>query len=1558
MVFPRAPWYFEDSFPHSWELDPTEGPDRVRKRLRRCFLNLSPKFLRTAARSLERKQVLGFFHHSPASDSSLLIERLQSNEKIIHVAPCVIITPSADVSGELLLGQQCLYFVGDSLKTQVDAESDPKLNATGESTLSQHVKELFSQAWPYTNIKEVLQRRYLLQECAIEIFLLSGITFLLTFESKEVRACLHSVVPLFDTTIVSQVVETIWSHLALLYPPASHPSPTSAWRDHQLTNFQYLTQLNSLAGRSFNDIMQYPVFPFVLADYHSSQLDLSSPEVYRVLSANVPVQTKERERRFKANYEDMVNDPGLNPFSGHPYHFSSLYSNSGLVLQYLIRTLPFTYKFLKFQGHDNHDNNFDLPDRSFHSVELSWRVATRDSNSDVKEMIPEFFYFPEFLVNYNGLELGVCQNGVQVDDVELPPWCHGNARIFTLVLRQALESSLVTNNLHHWVDLIFGYKQTGKAAVAALNVYHPLVRAKPDTWMDEKNETQDAEEYTAEGENNPAVSTPKIEPPPPSAELPAVLARLAACLSALQTTSDRVTHRTEIEVQSFDGTYPAAQFFRTYDQKTDWDGLTNTEKVLRLPRYLNNKPLEHFRRLRMETQHYIQVRQTFLDLYPETNEATYAQYFSMKLAGQPNLEEYYRNKTALGLQLGLPQEVILETLTEGLPPSDQRLVRIVPPENLGAWFRLVQRIRGSGAPSPRHPDEHAPPLLGPYAPVRPSPRTVPTRSTPPTDCRFCGGLHWHSECRLRQAPQLPRASGDARAARSAQLAEQRPRAQPHHQASRAQATGITKGAPDQQPAGPNGPPSPYTQTSPFHTPFHVPHTPPIITRTPPELTEHVNTYPVLTTARRIAHERTQAKHLKDKHAYDQQHKTPHFEPGDLVLVKVYHHPNTGKLAPYFTGPYEILEIISPNVVRINRPNQPLNRNTDTVHVNKLQYYNENIRYIAPPTLIPHPAKPQSRTLPPLFEHLTPDLFTVERFAPTIGNCTTTTPVDPQCNIIAQRDIPQPAISRPTHITKVKTPIPTVRADPKPIPLQARFFRNVKTFPLFHLLYLINLFILPTVLLPMATLLYVSVYTLQPNRLFQLQEALFEITIAVVELIHRTIGIILPELWTILVHSHALVALIGEIIGEIFQTLFRARQTYYEGAASINQGDELRQKAAHTMVRNLGQVPQQLFHTPHPMVTQWVVDSAAPTSSSLWVAGVTGLRWGNFPGSPAAPSPLVTSASLPGGPLGRMVALCNMDVFCVGPCSCLLLAHNSTKGRLLRLSPNSLPGDERLSHVKLVKNTESACTLFKCLLNSTYVESAALIVWSHLDGVVRVKFYADQPYEPLLASSPYDKVCQCLSVPGSPLLFVGFSSGLVKVFTLAIDCPKAKIGQSKPSCTLIGHQAAISAIAICQEFKIAVTASRDGKTPGLGPQHGRREILRCVDISSLAYIHTISSHSSPVKLVAISPTLGDIASVSDIQAPSTSTPSTGARWVRPRWRSPSPPSATPPCLRGTAINLIAAGLDNGTISPIISLTYSQDNQHLLGATRDKVYTWEIPSRAPSSSRKPRLKSLHT
>ena len=41
---------------------------------------------------------------------------------------------------------------------------------------------------------------------------------------------------------------------------------------------------------------------------------------------------------------------------------------------------------------------FDHPNRLFHSVAQSWRNCQRDT-SDVKELIPEFFYLPEMFVN-------------------------------------------------------------------------------------------------------------------------------------------------------------------------------------------------------------------------------------------------------------------------------------------------------------------------------------------------------------------------------------------------------------------------------------------------------------------------------------------------------------------------------------------------------------------------------------------------------------------------------------------------------------------------------------------------------------------------------------------------------------------------------------------------------------------------------------------------------------------------------------------------------------------------------------------------------------------------------------------------------------------------------------------------------------------------------------------------------------------------------------------------------------------------------------------------------
>ena len=74
-----------------------------------------------------------------------------------------------------------------------------------------------------------------------------------------------------------------------------------------------------------------------------------------------------------------------------------------------------------------------------------------------------------------GFDFGVRQTGERVWNVSLPPWCRQNPRLFVLVHRQALESGYVTTDLAPWIDLVFGFKQHGKPAIDAVNVFHPAV---------------------------------------------------------------------------------------------------------------------------------------------------------------------------------------------------------------------------------------------------------------------------------------------------------------------------------------------------------------------------------------------------------------------------------------------------------------------------------------------------------------------------------------------------------------------------------------------------------------------------------------------------------------------------------------------------------------------------------------------------------------------------------------------------------------------------------------------------------------------------------------------------------------------------------------------------------------------------------------------------------------------------------------------------------------------------------------------------------------------------
>jgi hypothetical protein len=155
-----------------------------------------------------------------------------------------------------------------------------------------------------------------------------------------------------------------------------------------------LMELNFLASRSYNDITQYPVFPWVLTHFATGTLDLNDPSVFRDLTRPVGAQDSARADALIERFSSF-------PDEGSAFHYGTHYSSAALVTYFLLRLMPFTALSIELQN-----GRFDCPDRLFDSLEGAWK-GTQGGASDVKELIPEFYYLPAFLLNSDELPLGV-----------------------------------------------------------------------------------------------------------------------------------------------------------------------------------------------------------------------------------------------------------------------------------------------------------------------------------------------------------------------------------------------------------------------------------------------------------------------------------------------------------------------------------------------------------------------------------------------------------------------------------------------------------------------------------------------------------------------------------------------------------------------------------------------------------------------------------------------------------------------------------------------------------------------------------------------------------------------------------------------------------------------------------------------------------------------------------------------------------------------------------------------------------------------------------------------
>ncbi|TRZ02111.1 hypothetical protein DNTS_034933 [Danionella cerebrum] len=414
------------------------------------------------------------------TDNTTLLRLLEEGEKIQHMYRCARVQGLDTSEGLLLFGKEHFYVIDGFTMTVTreirDIETLPAnmhepIIPRGARQSKSQLKRTCS-IFAYEDIREVHKRRYLLQPMAVEVFSGDGRNYLLAFQ-KGVRNKVYqrflAVVPsLADSSesVSGQRPNTsVEQGSGLLSTLVGEKSVTQRWERGEISNFQYLMHLNTLAGRSYNDLMQYPVFPWILADFDSEELDLNNPMTFRNLSKPMGAQTDDRLIQYKKRFKDWEDPNGETP----AYHYGTHYSSAMIVASYLVRMEPFTQIFLRLQG-----GHFDLADRMFHSVREAWMSASKHNMADVKELIPEFFYLPEFLLNSNNFDLGSKQNGTKLGDVILPPWAKGDPREFIRVHREALECDYVSAHLHEWIDLIFGYKQQGPPAVEAVNVFHHL----------------------------------------------------------------------------------------------------------------------------------------------------------------------------------------------------------------------------------------------------------------------------------------------------------------------------------------------------------------------------------------------------------------------------------------------------------------------------------------------------------------------------------------------------------------------------------------------------------------------------------------------------------------------------------------------------------------------------------------------------------------------------------------------------------------------------------------------------------------------------------------------------------------------------------------------------------------------------------------------------------------------------------------------------------------------------------------------------------------------------
>ena len=232
--------------------------------------------------------------------------RHRRGEETRRTLEVTFVRPEAVTPGRLVLTNRSLYFHPqrpNSQRAKAEAASTwgsgggagalssdgggggSSSSLSGPYQVAKKRQENTDRRWDLDTLVRVYGRRYLLKpDCAIEFFFADGSSaFIVCHGGKPKRDQLwRDVKTHHGKTKGLPLLEPadFWSASGHNLNPRlvlNRSGLTEAWQQRRISNFEYLMRLNYLAGRSRNDMTQYPVFPWILADYDSEVLDLDDP---------------------------------------------------------------------------------------------------------------------------------------------------------------------------------------------------------------------------------------------------------------------------------------------------------------------------------------------------------------------------------------------------------------------------------------------------------------------------------------------------------------------------------------------------------------------------------------------------------------------------------------------------------------------------------------------------------------------------------------------------------------------------------------------------------------------------------------------------------------------------------------------------------------------------------------------------------------------------------------------------------------------------------------------------------------------------------------------------------------------------------------------------------------------------------------------------------------------------------------------------------------------------------------------------------------------------------